>query len=544
MKRYIFKYKGLLFFSLIFTIINAALSVIIAFILANIVNSAVESDIEKLKVSILFAMIYFLLCIIVGHITNYICEKFICRVMVNFKKDLFVSIMNRNFIDFNKYDNEYYLQQLTTLSDGINESYANSIFNITYGITLLILSIISIITIDYKILVIAIILGFIYLLIGNTFSKNITQYKSQVVNELSEFSTTVMDLFQGIDISRNYDNKNYVYGRFDESNKKLLKSIKIYNIKFLNLQTCNLLLGQGLIIVIIIVCSLQVIYKNFKIGELIAIAQLLANMINPLLGFAEIINEMKANKKIKESLINFIKYENDFDAKKMAKYSFDNMIQIKGLSFSYANKEIFRSINLCIEAGKKYAIIGNNGSGKSTFLKLILSYYHNYEGEILIDGINVKDLSSDSFKNLFSVVNQDFHIYDDTIAKNICFNNKFKEQNLMNIINMYELNQLSMNYDLFTYNAKKLSGGEKQKVAIARSQIANKPIMIFDEINSKLDTESSKKVLEAILKDESLTAIVVTHKLGIENLDMYDVFLKIEDKKIEEIKIREYLSSS
>lgn len=293
---------------------------------------------------------------------------------------------------------------------------------------------------------------------------------------------------------------------------------------------------------IITVCSFQVIKNGFKIGALIAIAQLLANIINPLLGFVQIINEMKANKEIKESLIDLIEYKCNFHTNKAIKDTFDNLIEIKGLSFSYEDKEVFEEINLSIEAGKKYALIGKNGSGKSTFLKLILSYYQNYRGEILIDGVDVKDLSPDSFKNFFGVVNQDFHIYDDTVARNICFDIKFKEQDLLDIIDRYSLNQLSNDYNLFTHNAKELSGGEKQKVAIARSQINQKPFMIFDEINSGLDEESSKEVLESILKDKTLTAIVVTHKLSAENLDMYNSILKINEKKIEEIKMERYLT--
>lgn len=535
MRSYILKHKLSFFFSVLLSIINASISIGMAFILANIVNSAVDLDIKSLSFNFRLAIAYFIIYMIIAYLTNYICERFIYSVMVDFKKDLFRSIMSRNYVDYQKHNSAYYMQQLTVLCETIEGSYINSIFDVTSGLTLLILSTLSIILINYRILLVAIFLGIIYLSIGNAFSRNIEKYKDRLTLSFSDFSSTIKDLLEGYELSRSYNNENYILNRFNQVNKTLLESKKRYSIRFSNLQIYNLILGQALIVIIISISSFQVIQGSFKIGSLIAIAQLLANMVNPLLGLAEIINDIKSNKNIKKTLLDFINYPSNCNEKKKEIHDFNNLLEIKDLSFSYKNKEIFKKINLSIEAGKKYAVTGENGSGKSTLLKLITHCYNDYDGQILIDGNNIGDLSLDSLKSIFAVVSQDIYVYDDTIANNICFGIKDEKEKIYNTMEKYNLDELITNYNIYTHNAKELSGGERQKVAIARSQINRKPFMIFDEINSGLDEKSSQKVLEAILKDETITALVVTHKLSSENLDMYDEILKIEDKGVAKI---------
>ena len=335
MRKYIFKHKLSFTFSVLLSIINATISIGMAFILANIVNSAVDSDIRSLSLNLRLAIVYFIISMIIGYLTNYTCEKFIYSVMIDFRKDLFSAIMSRNYVDYKKHDSAYYMQQLTVLCETIEGAYINSIFDVTSGLTLLILSTLSIILINYTILLVAILLGAIYLFIGNILSRNIEKYKDGLNLSLSNFSSTIKDLLEGYGLSRNYNNGNYVLNRFNQVNKRLSESRKKYSIRFANLQVYNLILGQALIVIIIVVSSFQVIQGRFKIGSLIAIAQLLANMVNPLLGLAEIINDIKSNKNIKKTLLDFIDYPNNRNERKKEIKDFTNLLEIKDLSFSY-----------------------------------------------------------------------------------------------------------------------------------------------------------------------------------------------------------------
>jgi subfamily B ATP-binding cassette protein MsbA len=206
---------------------------------------------------------------------------------------------------------------------------------------------------------------------------------------------------------------------------------------------------------------------------------------------------------------------------------FEHQIEFRHVSFRYAEQWILKDINLIIPKGKTIAIVGQSGSGKSTLVDLIPRYYDVQEGEVLIDGINVKELGIYDLRQLIGNVNQEAILFNDSFRNNISFgvDNATDEQiaEAAKIANAYDfIMQSEHQFDTnIGDRGGRLSGGQRQRVSIARAILKNPPILILDEATSALDTESERLVQDALERlMKTRTTVAIAHRLStIKNAD-------------------------
>ena len=263
-------------------------------------------------------------------------------------------------------------------------------------------------------------------------------------------------------------------------------------------------------------------------------------IVNPILSFSAIINKIKAIKPINEKLEAIIEESNGEDSG-IVKDSFDKSIEINNLSFSYnEERKILKGVDLSINKGEKVAIVGRSGSGKSTLLRLLLRYYNDYNGEILIDGIDSKDIKLSSIYDMMSIIQQNVFMFDDSIESNIALYGDYSDEEIDKAILESGLKELIENLPngkntSVGENGSNLSGGEKQRVSIARALIKNTPIILLDEATASLDAETSFEIENSLLDINGLTSLVVTHKLNPELLKKYDKIIVLESGEVVEV---------
>ena len=207
--------------------------------------------------------------------------------------------------------------------------------------------------------------------------------------------------------------------------------------------------------------------------------------------------------------------------------AFEHQIVFRNVSFKYGEQWVLRNIDLTIEKGKTVALVGQSGGGKSTLVDLIPRYYDVQEGEVLIDGINVKDLGIHDLRQLIGNVNQEAILFNDSFRNNIAFGapNATDEQvvEAAKIANAHEfIMQSEQGYDTnIGDRGGRLSGGQRQRVSIARAILKNPPILILDEATSALDTESERLVQDALERlMKTRTTVAIAHRLStIKNAD-------------------------
>jgi subfamily B ATP-binding cassette protein MsbA len=256
---------------------------------------------------------------------------------------------------------------------------------------------------------------------------------------------------------------------------------------------------------------------------------MLYSIINPLKDFSKAGYNIPKGLASMERVDKILMAENTIKevARPKRLASFEHQIEFKNVSFRYGEQWILKDINLTIPKGKTIAIVGQSGSGKSTLVDLIPRYYDVQEGEVLIDGINVKDLGIHDLRQLIGNVNQEAILFNDTFRNNISFgvDNATDEQieEAARIANAYDF--IMASEACFDTNigdrGGRLSGGQRQRVSIARAILKNPPILILDEATSALDTESERLVQDALERlMKTRTTVAIAHRLStIKNAD-------------------------
>ncbi len=362
-------------------------------------------------------------------------------------------------------------------------------------------------------------------------------------DSLGKIMGTIDETLGGLKIIFSFNAQNYFINKFSGQNRKYERALRSMEYKKGLASPISQFLG------VIVFCSILyqggtlVIRDNYMPPEnFLVFVLLFANVISPLKSLFSVIANIQrgliAGARIFEVLDAKEAIFDTPDAKEIT--SFNESIQINNISFKYEEKEVLKGINLNIEKGKTIALVGASGGGKSTFINLIPRFYDVNQGEVLVDGNNVKNISLNSLRSLIGMVTQDSILFDDTIYNNIAFGisdevTREQVEAAAKVANAHDfIEKSSLGYETSIGDrGMKLSGGQKQRLCIARAVLKNPPIMLLDEATSALDTESEKLVQEALNKlMENRTSIVVAHRLS--TIQKADEIVVINDGEIVE----------
>lgn len=286
--------------------------------------------------------------------------------------------------------------------------------------------------------------------------------------------------------------------------------------------------------------------------ELIAYIAVFYMIINPAKSFSSayfnVLKGMASADRI-DSLLHANNPITDTDGSEDV-LKFEQSIEYKNVNFKYQNDYVLKDVNVTVEKGKTVALVGQSGSGKSTFVDLLPRFYDIMEGEILIDGVNIKNITISSLRNLMGNVNQEPILFNDTFYNNIAFGvENATEDAVINAAKIANAHDFIVSTPLGYHSnigdrGSKLSGGQRQRISIARAILKNPPIMILDEATSALDTESEKLVqaaIENLMKNR--TSLVIAHRLStVKNADLICVLH--EGKIVERGKHDELLANN
>ena len=346
----------------------------------------------------------------------------------------------------------------------------------------------------------------------------------------SDTMSQVEETLGGLRVIKAFCAEEKMNERFDKTNSAYRNDVMKVNIRQSLAHPMSEFLGTVMIIIVLWFGGILVLNKQVLDGPtFIYYLVILYSIINPLKEFS------KAGYNIPKGMASMERVDAILDAEVRIKdpahpvhiSGFEHEIEFRHVSFKYGQQWVLKDINLVIPKGKTVAIVGQSGSGKSTMLDLIPRYYDVQEGEVLIDGINVKDLGVHDLRQLIGNVNQEAILFNDSFYNNIAFGveNATPEEveNAAKIANAHDFIMASEHgYDTnIGDRGGRLSGGQRQRVSIARAILKNPPILILDEATSALDTESERLVqnaLERLMKTR--TTIAVAHRLStIKNSD-------------------------
>ena len=346
----------------------------------------------------------------------------------------------------------------------------------------------------------------------------------------SDTMSQVEETLGGLRIIKAFCAEDKMNKRFDGINSEYRDSIQRVNIRQQMAHPMSEFLGTVLIIIVLWVGGILVLDQQILSGPtFIYYLVMLYSIINPLKDFSKASYNIPKGLASMERVDKILKAENTIKEPANPKHiaSFEHQIEFRHVSFRYGEQWVLKDINLVIEKGKTVALVGQSGSGKSTLVDLIPRYYDVQEGEVLIDGINVKDLGIHDLRQLIGNVNQEAILFNDSFYGNITFgvDSATREQveQAAHIANAHEfIMQTEHGYDTnIGDRGGRLSGGQRQRVSIARAILKNPPILILDEATSALDTESERLVQDAMERlMKTRTTVAIAHRLStIKNAD-------------------------
>lgn len=365
----------------------------------------------------------------------------------------------------------------------------------------------------------------IYLFIGTVFRKPFEKYNREVLEQNAILSSYLIESFTGIYSIKNSNSQKYFIENAQQKFTKFMS--KIFSSGFFtNLQTTsNSFVKYMATVIILWIGSFLVIKNSISLGELLTFNALITYYFTPIERLINVQPQIQTSIVAGRRLLEILELQKEKDLNSIDKTLLKNEIIFQNVNFQYGfRKQILKDVNLSFKKSEKTAIIGESGSGKSTIAKLINNYYNPNDGNIFFDKTNINDLSLSNLRNNIGYVSQNDYIFGDTILNNLLMGldkNNISWDYIKNSCRLAEIHEFisSLPYGYETKlepNGSNLSGGQLQRLSIARAFIKNPEIYIFDEATSALDKYTEKKIMSNINKLTNLgkTVIIITHNLN------------------------------
>ena len=375
-------------------------------------------------------------------------------------------------------------------------------------------------------LIIVPIMGWIMGMVGRKLKRKSIEAQALWSDTMSQAEETL----GGLRIIKAFCAEEKMNKRFDKINSSYRDHLMKVNIRQSSAHPMSEFLGTVMIVIVLWFGGMLVLNNQAITGPtFIYYMVILYSIINPLKEFSKASYNIPKGLASMERIDKILLAENTIKEVEHPKHiaSFEHQIEFRHVSFRYGEKWVLQDINLVIPKGKTIALVGQSGGGKSTLVDLIPRYYDVQEGEVLIDGMNVKDLGIHDLRQLIGNVNQEAILFNDTFRNNIAFGvDKATDKQIAEaakIANAYDfIMQSGQGFETnIGDRGGRLSGGQRQRVSIARAILKNPPILILDEATSALDTESERLVQDALERlMKTRTTVAIAHRLStIKNAD-------------------------
>ena len=461
--------------------------------------------------------------------TNLIRTKILIDLNKNIDIDLSLDIFSKILsLPYGYYRNKTTGEIITRYTElsKIRETISKVLLTLFLDLPLCITSLIIMYFLNSKLTMISLIAVLLYTIIVIVYNRILNDTILEAQIKKAEMNTVLIESINGFETIKGLNLYDYINLKFENKYIKYLKNVikidSILNIK----ENLKEIVNQLIEMIIIFTGVIYVRSETITIGTLMTYNSILVFFLAPIRNLLSLDNSIIESKRIVKRVNEMLKKEEN--VKKINIVYSD--ILIKSLSFKQNERIILNKINLHISKGEKVIITGKSGSGKSTLLKILMNYYNDYQGEIKINGINIKSIN---LKNVY--ISQNETLFTDTIYNNIVLgNNDFNFSEIVKMCYVDEIINSNLGYNqIIEENGFNISGGQKQRIILARSIINEFDLLLIDEGLNQIDVELERKILKNLFnKFHDKTIIIVSHRL--ENMDLYDKLIKLENGKVKE----------
>lgn len=512
-------------------VISGAIESLATAMLAYLPKKIFDSLLVKTNVEYILLIIgEFCLCSLICILAGYLSMIFNWKLSVIFenriKKDFFISLIKKDDIDFYKKDvSEYVSIQANDIMQIEQDYLTPLIASVNQIIKVIILAVVMFFGINHMLAIIIFAGSLFTAILPKYTGKDASSKRLTFVNNLSKYTDMIYDFLNGFRFCN-----SRTFEKITGKHHSLLDETSHSRYKYGKAKSLSLVINYsarvGIQLLGIISIILLLVNHKISIGSAVATFGFIDSFVDPLEEILYDFTTMETVRDVKNKVFSMLQYEKEDD--KLIKKKFDTKIEIKNLT---VNRDTFKlnNISLEFEKNKHYAIIGSNGSGKSTFLNTIMGYVSIDSGDILIDS---KDISKYDLSWIIFYLVQKSHIFSSDYFDNVTMFKAY-DDNSLNV-----LHEIGISEDIISKIQNKetstlLSGGEQQIISYLRARNSKTPILIMDEPFSAVDKHSKELLLKDISRLKDKTIIMITHDIN-EALNQFDRVFKFNNGSVEE----------
>lgn len=522
--------------TIILTIAMSSLNLMISWLIQQIMDCTANQDMQALVRSAWIVIIVVVIYTIANVMYRAVYPRFLQRAMQQYRDYAFSRLTQKSLRSFSKEGTALYVSALTNDCTSIENNYLAATFTLIELLFCFLGALIMMLYYSPVMLVLAVALSFLPVAVSMTAGNRLTEQKKEISKKNERFVSIVNELLSGFPVIKSFRAETQASRLFSQRNEQAEEAKKN---KRRTEQLISLLANDAGIIaqmgIFLAGAWLAISGKGVTAGVVIVFVQLMNYILNPISQVPLLWSNRKAAIALMEKLSDALS-ENVREEGREKLNGFSEKIEVKDLTYGYEPESpVLKDLDVQFDAGKSYAIVGGSGSGKSTLLNLLMGSSSNYQGEICIDGVSIKNIESESLYQLMTSVQQNVFVFNDTIRNNVTMFHEFPDKEVTLALERSGLSEfIEKRGEEFVCgeNGANLSGGERQRISIARALLRKSPILLVDEATAALDAATARAVSFSILNLVGMTRIVVTHRLEEAILRRYDKILVMKNGTI------------
>lgn len=525
-------------------VLNAAADSTLIYMLKPLLDDGFgKADHSFLKLMAVLVVLFIMLRGITSFIANYCLAWVSGKVVMILRRRLFKHLMFMPVSFFDQNSTGRLLSRVTYDTEQVAQTSSSSLTTIVReGTYLLSLFGVMLVT-SWQLSVVLFVIGPIIAVLIRLVSKRFRTLSKNLQNSMGTLTATTEQMLKGHKVVLSFGGQKIEEARFNQvSNDMRRQGMRLAVANGIADPVVQIIASLALAAVLYLATFPAIMSQNLTAGSFTVVFSSMLAMMRPLKSLTNVNAQFQRGMAACQTLFEILDLETEKDNGTVAPERVNGNVEFKDVSFTYEGKEepALSHISFKIPQGKTVALVGRSGSGKSTVASLLTRFYDIKQGEILLDDINIQDYKLTNLREQCSVVSQQVHLFNDTIANNIAYatGDKYTREQIeaaakaAHVMEFAE--QLENGLDtLVGENGANLSGGQRQRLAIARALLRNSPVLILDEATSALDTESERAIqsaLEEVQKDR--TVLVIAHRLS--TIENADEILVIEHGEIRE----------
>lgn len=522
--------------TIILTIAMSSLNLMISWLIQQIMDSMANQNMQAVVRCAWIAASVVIAYTVANAVYRAVYPRFLQRAMQQYRDYAFSRLTQKSLRSFSKEGTALYVSALTNDCTSIENNYLAATFTLIELLFCFWGALIMMLYYSPVMLVLAVALSFLPVAVSMKAGNRLTEQEKEISKKNERFVSIVNELLSGFPVIKSFRAETQASRLFSQRNEQAEEAKKN---KRRTEQMISLLANDAGIIaqmgIFLAGAWLAISGKGVTAGVVIVFVQLMNYILNPISQVPLLWSNRKAAIALMEKLSDALS-ENVREEGREKLNGFSEKIEVKDLTYGYEpESHVLKDLDVQFDAGKSYAIVGGSGSGKSTLLNLLMGSSSNYQGEICIDSVSIKNIESESLYQLMTSVQQNVFVFNDTIRNNVTMFHEFSDKEVTLALERSGLSEfIEKRGEDFVCgeNGANLSGGERQRISIARALLRKSPIILVDEATAALDAATARAVSFSILNLVGMTRIVVTHRLEEAILRRYDKILVMKNGTI------------